>query len=362
MGSIYKRGAVFWIKYYRDGIPMRESTKSTKETVAKKHLRKVEGDIENGIPVTPRANRVTLGELLDDVLTDYRVNGKRSATNVERMINKHLRKTLAPRRATSITTADLRAYIDARQTAKAKNATINREMSAIKRAFTLGREAGKITHKPKIPMLSENNVRIGFFEPVQYRAVLAHLSVDLQPVVTFSYLTGWRTQSEVLPLQWRQVDFTAGTVRLDPGTTKNGEARTFPFTADLRALLEAQRAHTDAVQHQHGSIIPWVFHRRGKRIRKFDKSWKTACKQAGCPGLLRHDFRRTAVRALVRNGIAERVAMTLTGHKTREVFERYNIVSEGDLADAARRIDAAGTITGTVSTDSTAAAVGVARK
>lgn len=157
----------------------------------------------------------------------------------------------------------------------------------------------------------------------------------------------------MLPLRWRHVDFTAGTVRLDPGTTKNGEGRVFPMTAELRALLETQRTHTDAVQRECGRIIPWVFHRHRRQILVFEKTWKTACTAAGCPGRIRHDFRRTAVRNLVRAGIPERVAIQMTGHKTRSVFERYNIVSEGDLADAARRLDATGTIPGIMAASAT---------
>ncbi len=144
----------------------------------------------------------------------------------------------------------------------------------------------------------------------------------------------------MLPLQWRQIDFAAGTVRLDPGTTKNGEGRVFPMTAELRALLEAQRAHTDAVQRTVEAIIPHVFHRDGRPILYFQKAWRNACTAAGCPGRILHDFRRTAVRDLVRAGIPERVAMQMTGHKTRSVFERYNIVSGRDLKEAATKLEA----------------------
>ena len=128
--------------------------------------------------------------------------------------------------------------------------------------------------------------------------------------------------------------------RLEAGST-NGEAREFPFTAELRALLEQQRAATAQLQREQGRIVPDVFHRSGQPIRFFKKAWKTACEAAGCPARIVHDFRRTAVRNLVRAGIPERVAMTMTGHKTRSVFERYNIVSPGDLRDAADKLNAA---------------------
>ena len=127
-------------------------------------------------------------------------------------------------------------------------------------------------------------------------------------------------------------------MRLYPGTTKNDEGRVFPFTDELRAVLEGQRAKHEALRKK-GIICPWVFHRDGQPIREIKRAWKTACKKAGLLGKIPYDFRGTAVRNLIRAGVPEAVAMKMTGHKTRSVFDRYNIVDEADLFDAARHLD-----------------------
>jgi integrase len=193
-------------------------------------------------------------------------------------------------------------------------------------------------------MLKERNVRTGFFEREQFGRILAHMPAAIRPAVQFGYITGWRIPSEVLKLQWRHVDFESRVVRLDPHTTKNDEGRTFPFTDGLEQLLEAQKAEHDRLKAK-DVICPWVFNRsnrkvKGRRITTFLKTFRTACTKAGCPGRIPHDLRRTAVRNLVRAGVPERVAMQMTGHKTRSVFERYNIVSECDLLEAAKKLNA----------------------
>ena len=359
MGYLYKRkskdkngnvreGPTYWVKYYRDGRPIRESTGTTNERKALKFLTIREGDVAKGLPVLPRVDRVRFEELVEDLLNEYRNNGRKSLADTERRFKLHLTPFFRGRRAVSITTADVRKFIAARQKAGASNGEINRELSGLKRAFNLAVQDGKLLSKPYIPMLKEAPPRAGFFEPEQLKALLVHLPEPLQPLVRFMYITGWRSRSEVLKLQWRQVDFRGKCIRLDPGTTKNSDGRVFPFTAELETLLEAQKTSVEALQKEKGEICPWVFHRNGRPIRSFRKAFASACKSAGMAGKIPHDFRRTAVRNLVRAGVPERVAMQLTGHKTRAVFERYNIVSEGDLTDAARRLDlAAGTKTGT---------------
>jgi integrase len=248
---------------------------------------------------------------------------------------------------TAITTALVRAFIVKRQAAGASNAEINRELTALKRMFTLAVQGGKLMARPHIPLLQERNVRQGFFEPDQFASVRDHLPVHMRTIVEFAYITGWRTPSEILPLEWRHVDLKAGEVRLDPGTTKNGEGRVFPFTTELRRILEGQQRMASRIAQEAGTIVRYVFcytsgQKTGKRVTDsgFNKAWRKASLAAGCPGRIPHDFRRTAVRNLVRASIPERVAMQLTGHKTRAVFERYNIVSPGDLREAARRLDA----------------------
>jgi integrase len=365
MGQLKKRGRIWWIRYYRDGRRYEESSRSAKEGHARRLLRLREGDIERGLPVTPKIGRLRFEEAAKDLINDYRTNGKRTLKDVEQRIILHLKPYFGGRRMASITTSEVRAYIakrqsqvrivgqgDQRREKPVSAGEINRELTALKRMFNLARQAGKLLVVPYIPMLKEHNVRTGFFEREQFESVRSHLPEYAKPIVTFAYITGWRIPSEVLPLQWRQVDLAAGEVRLDPGTTKNDEGRVFPFTADLRSLFEKQRELRDALRDR-GKICPWVFHQSGRKVSSFRWSWEDACLRAGCPGRMLHDFRRTSVRNLVRAGVPERVAMQMTGHKTRSVFERYNIVSSGDLRSAAQRLDAArraertGTISGT---------------
>ena len=154
----------------------------------------------------------------------------------------------------------------------------------------------------------------------------------------FGYLTGWRSKAESLRLKWHNVDLDGGTVRLDPGTTKNKDGRVIYMFPELQSLLEGQRQVTLALQRETGCIIQLVFHNEGRPIVNYYKAWHKACREAGLSGKLPHDFRRTAVRNMVKAGIAERVAMQMTGHKTRSVFDRYHIVSDSDLKEAAQRL------------------------
>ena len=143
---------------------------------------------------------------MTDLETEYTVNKRDSLEHLKRRIKLHLKPWFRGRRMTKITAADINAYVQHRQEKGAAAASINRELAILKRAYTLAIRAGKLlqAHRPYIAMLAEHNVRTGFFEADQFTAVKGKLPAALQPVAEFAYLTGWRVQSEVLPLEWRQ--------------------------------------------------------------------------------------------------------------------------------------------------------------
>jgi integrase len=293
------------------------------------------GQVAEGRFVGSRADRVRFEELVEGLLHDYQANSRKSLDEAERRIRLHLAPFFTLKRAHQITTADVKAFIAHRREEGASNGEINRELACLKRMFNLGLEADKITRKPIIRLLEENNARQGFFERAEFESVLARLPDWLRPAAMFAYQTGWRPRSEILPLTWNQVDLDAGTVRLEVGTTKNKGGRLVYLPVILRDVLESQWGEHLA----HYPECPFVFHRNGKRVKKANRSWNRACQEAGLVGKIPHDFRRTAVRNMVRAGIPERVAMQIAGHKTRSVFDRYHIVSDGDLREAAQKLD-----------------------
>jgi integrase len=241
-----------------------------------------------------------------------------------------LREFFGLYRAIDITPDRISAYVRARKEEGAANGSINRELAALKRAFTLATRAGKLNSTPYIRLLEENNSRRGFLDHGRFLALRDGLPAHLQDPVTFLYLSGWRV-SEMRTLEWRDVDLAGHEVRLRPEESKNKDGRVLPLRGELLEVFEraGEKRRPDC---------PFVFHDEGEPIGDFRKAWKTACKKAGISGIIVHDLRRTAVRNMVRAGIPERIAMELSGHKTRRVFDRYNIVSNEDLAAATERL------------------------
>lgn len=341
-GSIYTQaGSRFlWIAY-RDasGNLVRESSKSEKETDAQRLLRKRMGEADAGNLVNPKIQRVTVSALFDAVVTDYR-NNEKSVEWVERVWKLHLEPFFGNMRAANAGTDQLASYISRRKEEKAANGTINRELALLRRAFTLGyksrpRKVAALLDLSEF-MLEENNVRTGFVDELQYRVLSdkAAGQLWLRAMLALGYTYGFR-KAELLNMRVGQVDLLARTIRLNPGETKNGEGRTVTLTESCYVLV------LELVKGKRSDDF-LLTRPSGEPVRDFRGAWDALTEAAKMPGLLFHDMRRSAVRNMVRRGVTERVAMRISGHKSRSIFDRYNIVSESDLADAALKVEQGG--------------------
>jgi integrase len=285
-------------------------------------------------------SKSTVDVLFDSLLLDYKVNGK-DYKWAEGVVRGHLRPFFGGMRIAKVESDTVRRYVAERQKTTAANGTINRELALLKRSFKLGciSTPPRVGRVPHISLLKENNVRKGFFEYADYIAILDALPVEVRPIVSFAYFTGCRRR-EVLSLRWAQVDLESQFVHLEKGTTKNGEARFIPLVPELVESLSAMKAARGS-----SSLKPEaVFTRDGKPIKNFRRAWELACIQCGFvdaegkPSRLFHDLRRSCVRNLVRAGVSEAVAMKISGHKTRSIFDRYDITALADLKNAAEKL------------------------
>jgi len=213
-------------------------------------------------------------------------------------------------------------------------------MAALKRMFRLGLRLGVVGSVPHIQMLQEDNTRSGFFEPGEFKQFLKHLPDDLQPLFRVAYITGWRVKSELLTRQWHHVDFVHGKLRIDPGEDKYKAGREFPFTPELKKILQDQRKRANRIQKARSVIVANVFFwDDGSPILSYRAGWKTAVEESGIQRIP-HDFRRTAVRNLEIAGVPRAAAMKMVGHKTESIYRRYAIQDEAMMKSAAEKLGA----------------------
>lgn len=339
-GRIFQRGSIWWIQYFFNGKDRRESTRSTKEQVAKKLLTKRMAAKDSGTLQESSLTPLKFEDLRAKIDADYLKKQNRSLDRMHDAFQA-LGTMFAGWSTSAITGEKLDEYFKTRMESGKARATAVYEIRCLRRAFRLAKLI-----PPFFEVGTLDNVRQGYFEDLEFRAVLAHLPAYLRPVMTAARLTGWRAKSELLPLRWSHVDWKAGVMKLDRGTTKNKEPRTYPFAAlpELAALLRAQWDAAQQIGQARSLIIPWVFFRMTNTkvlpIKSYKTAWGNATVKAGFPEKLVHDFRRTGVRSLRQAGVPESVAMGLTGHKTRSVFLRYDIVDGKDLQAGVEKLAA----------------------
>jgi len=267
-----KTAATWWIQYSVRGKRFRESSGSGNRADAMKLLKQRIGEAAQGRVTAPQAEKTTFKDLEHMLLDAYQANGRRSLKRI-RIALGHLRTVFGDDLAFDITSDRVSKYVAYRKDEKAAAATINRELSALARAFRLAEKAGKVISRPEVSKLRERNRRKGFFEADEYRSVHENLPEELKPAIETAYVAGWRITSEILTRQKYHVDLEGGWLSLEPGETKYGEGRNFPLTPELRGVLEEQLAKTRELEAATGRIIPWLFHRNGNPIKDFRWAW-----------------------------------------------------------------------------------------
>ena len=334
-GRVFQRSdsPSFYIEYWFRGRQFREVGGRTKPE-AKRKLRARIREIRSGQFIGLEEERLTVVELLDNLDLHLSTRGAKAMASF-RSHTKPLREEFEFKRAFQVTTSDVERYVSSRLEAGKAAATVNREVGALKQAFNLAKKQHRLTRAPYVPSLRESNVRRGFFEAGEFDAVALELPEHLEGLARSGYLVGWR-KSEIRELTWDMVDRQAREIRL--ATSKNGWGRVLPLDGELWDLMQ-RRFAARQVELSNGStnLTQLVFHKDGKPVGDFRKAWATACRKAGVPGKLFHDLRRTAIRNMIRAGIPERVAMEISGHRTRAIFDRYNIVSTADMRRALRQ-------------------------
>lgn len=341
-GWLQLRGGVYYAFFYHQGVRRKQSLRTGDLEVAKKRLVAIRRKRERQEYEPPAEARVTVDELLDDVITNLEVQGRAYAKKARSHV-KPVREELGHLQARALDTAAVTRVAQEWLRDGAARATVNRRLELLRRAFRLAVRSTppKVRAVPYFEFLRVDNVRRGFLEREEVERLLSHLDGDLADFTEWCYTTGMR-KGEAAALTWPMLDRATWTLRIPAAICKNREDRTVPLVGTAKAIvdrrLKARRLDT-----------PLVFHRTvpggraagpGQPVKAFDLAWRAALKAAKLPAsTLFHDLRRSAARNLRRAGATETEAMKVTGHKTASMFRRYSIVTDDDAAAALLKQD-----------------------
>jgi integrase len=319
------------MSFYRDGRQVLMSCKTESETVARQKLRKVLRMSDDEFS-EPRFRRVTVGELVSNLLDHYEVSKKDDfRSDTKSRWDLHLKQRFDKFKAYLFNSTAQKKYRLERLEEGASNTTINRELQVIRKAFYLGseQEPPLVKRVPKFHLVKEENARKGFANRTQMEALkkaASEHSIEMRALIESAHMLGWRRGELIDQVRVRNINLPDNTIRIED--SKNGDPREVPLTATLRVLFEALvvgKAPDDRVFPTNSQLRD---------------AWPAITAKAGVPGLLFHDLRRTSARSKRAAGVDTSVTMELMGWKTDSMFRRYAIVGTEDKLAALNKQEA----------------------
>jgi integrase len=336
-------------KWYTKINGKRQSTGTSVWADALQVLKQRQGRAALNIPDPTEGNKLTYEQMRAGLLSYRRNHNQRSLVKRRNGTETiwgldHLDAFFEGKLANQITTRTLQAFVEQRKRDGVTVATINRNLGLLRRMFRLAAPDNPLLKIPNFAVVhfKEDHIRQGFLDAAQFNKLLAALPERLRPFVLLLYSTGVRT-GEARKIQWSQVDFAEGVIRLSGKETKNANARVLPLDNELAKMLKAERKKS-------GPVFSFT---------SFRKAWCNACVKVGLgtldrtgenkklngdygkyEGLIPHDLRRSAVRDMIRAGVPQTVAMRISGHKTDAIFRRYDITEDKDITAASASLRA----------------------
>lgn len=353
-GTIFKRGRIFWYKYFIGGNEYRETLKTDKPGVAKQKAKVIRDGLIAGTLLPSAERRATVDELIDDLVANMRRHKRASVDVAERHL-KDIRLWFGAMTAAHVTTAAVQKYQDdcLSRTPPLKPATINRRCELLRGAFIHAhkRTPPKISKVPVIPMLPVNNARQGFTGAVDFFKILGALKDDdLRDFIEWGWWSAMRPD-EVRKMTWAMFDKETWTLNLDPEAEKTRKPRLLPLRTSrghlnplgriIKRRLARRRADCELIFYR---IVAKYKANGGAGVRpvmEYRRAWKAACNRVGIKagrnvpgGVTPYDLRRSALRNIVRATKDVNTTMQISGHRTRSTFDRYNIISPDDVQTA----------------------------
>ena len=313
------------------------SIEKAKETNEKRKGQVREGDISS-IPKP----KLTFKQLTEWILGLENIKAKKYYATLEYNLNSFC-AVFGDTVASRIKPFDLENYQAARKSQGLSDSYIDQEIGAAKNVINRAYDNDLVSldtvrafQKVKKLLKRNANARDMIITRNQLKNIIKNISPYAKPIVAMAYYTGMRRE-EILSLTWDKVDMKGGVIRLEAKDTKDNEPRTIPICDELHKMIKRipRSIHT-----------PYVFLYHGQRVRDIRTAFRNACAKAGIPygrnsqgGITFHDLRHTFNTNMRRSGVPESVIMEITGHATREMFDRYNTIDLEDVREAITRME-----------------------